>query len=62
MGGAQRFLYELVTHLDAQMYVILVAAGRNGELFEKLFKKDIKTARIRNFSNIPGIKNFLAFI
>ena len=60
MGGAQRFLYELVTHLSPEKYEITVAAGGHGELFEKLYKKDIKTVTIRNFSNIPGIKNFLA--
>ncbi len=61
MGGAQRFLYELVTHLEPEKYEITVAAGGHGELFEKLYKKDIKTVTIKNFSNIPGIKNFLAF-
>ncbi len=60
MGGAQRFLYELVTHLSPEKYEITVAAGGHGELFEKLYKKDIKIFTIRNFSNIPGIKNFLA--
>ncbi|MDO8676907.1 MAG: glycosyltransferase family 4 protein [Candidatus Azambacteria bacterium] len=60
MGGAQRFLYELATHLSPEKYEITVAAGGHGELFEKLYKKDVKTAPIRNFSNIPGIKNFLA--
>lgn len=62
MGGAQRFLYELVTHLDVQKYDILVAAGGHGELFEKLESSGIKSARIRHFSNIPGIKNLLAFL
>ncbi|MBI2635341.1 MAG: glycosyltransferase [Parcubacteria group bacterium] len=85
MGGAQRFLYELTTHLDVQKYDILVAAGGHGELLEKLAaapkegarsdsetrreprpdssgrEKNIKTAKIRNFSNIFGIKNILAF-
>ena len=60
IGGAQRFLYELVTHLSPEKYEIMVAAGGHGELFEKLYKKDVKTVTIRNFSNIMGIKNFLA--
>ena len=61
MGGAQRFLHELVTHLNPEKYDISVAAGGNGELFRNLNEKNIKTIKIRNFSNIPGIKNLLAF-
>jgi len=61
MGGAQRFLYELVTHLNPEKYDISVAAGGNGELFRKLGEKNIKTIKIQNFSNVPGVKNLLAF-
>lgn len=61
MGGAQRFLYELVTHLSPNKYDIVVTAGGQGELFKKLGEKNIKTIKIRNFSNVPGIKNLLAF-
>lgn len=65
MGGAQRFLYELVTHLDPEKYDISVAAGSSpagrGELFSKFDIKNIKTIKIRNFSNTAGIKNLLAF-
>jgi len=62
MGGAQRFLYELITHLNPEKYEISTAAGGNGKLFKKLGEKNIKTIKIRNFSNVPGIKNLLAFI
>ena len=65
MGGAQRFLYELVTRLSPDKYDILVAAGSpfNGrdELFEKLALKNVKTTKIRDFSNTLNFKNFLAF-
>src|SRR3989344_6802532 len=88
MGGAQRFLYELVTHLDPEKYDVSVAAGRayrpaspdplrqsdsearlqrgkqaggKEELFDKLALKNVKTIKIRNFSNMPGVKNLLAF-
>lgn len=61
MGGAQRFLYELVTRLDTKKYNISVAAGGNGELFGKLNKKNIKTVKVYNFSNVPGIRNLLVF-
>ncbi|MEK7198045.1 MAG: glycosyltransferase, partial [Patescibacteria group bacterium] len=65
MGGAQRFLYELITHLEPEKYDITVAAGDppigRGELFYKLNEKNIKTTKIGNFSNAAGIKNILAF-
>ncbi len=61
MGGAQRFLYEFITHLNPQNYQFLVAASGNGQLIEKLREKGIEVASIKNFSNAPGLKNFLAF-
>ena len=61
MGGAQRFLYDLITHLDTNNYEILAAAGGKGELLEKLGRENIKTVLIKHFSNIPGIKNILVF-
>ena len=62
MGGAQRFLYEFVTRLDPQKYELLVAAGGNGELLKRLDNKRVKNISIKNFSNIPGLKNFWAFL
>ena len=62
MGGAQRFLYELVTHLNLEKYEIMVAAGGSGELLEKLNKKGVKTVSMKNFSNTPSLKNFLIFL
>ena len=61
-GGAQRFLYELVTHLDPEKYDISVASGGHGDPFKKLSENGAKTIKIRNFSNTFGIKNFLAFL
>ena len=61
MGGAQRFLYELITHLNPQNYQFLVAAGGNGQLIEKLREKGIEATSIKNFSNALSLKNFLAF-
>ena len=62
MGGAQRFLYEFITHLNPQNYQFLVAAGGNGQLIKKLRERRIKVVSIKNFSNTPGLKNFLAFL
>lgn len=61
MGGAQRFLYDFVTRLDLQKYDLLVAAGGHGKLLKKLGDKKIENVSIKNFSNIPGFKNILAF-
>ena len=61
MGGAQRFLYEFITHLNPQNYQFMVAVGGNGQLIEKLREKEIEVVSIKNFSNTPGLKNFLAF-
>ncbi len=61
MGGAQRFLYEFIAHLNPQNCQFLVAASGNGQLIEKLREKEIEVAPIKNFSNAPGLKNFLAF-
>jgi len=65
IGGTQRFLYELVTRLNLEKYDILIASGkslkREDDLFTKLSRENIKTIKIRNFSNMFGIKNLLAF-
>ena len=61
MGGAQRFLYDFITHLEPQKYEFLVAAGGDGELLKRLGNKGIKNISIKNFSNVPGFKNILAF-
>lgn len=65
MGGAQRFLYELITHLNPSKYALVVAAGSplvgGGELFNKLSGKNIAAIKIKNFSNVPGIKNLMVF-
>lgn len=62
MGGAQRFLYEFITHLNPQNYQFMVAAGGNDQLIEKLREKKIGVIPIKNFSNAPGLKNFLTFL
>lgn len=62
MGGAQRFLYEFITHLNPQNYQFMVATGGNGQLIEKLREKKIGVIPIKNFSNAPGLKNFLTFL
>ncbi len=48
-GGAQKYVYDLATHLPKERFQIAVAAGGNGPLFQKL-----KEAGIRTFF-IPGL-------
>ncbi len=58
-GGAQRFLYELITRLDSKKYEILVASGelpsaettkgkeQKDEFLKSLEEKNIKTKKLR---------------
>jgi glycosyltransferase involved in cell wall biosynthesis len=53
-GGAQRYVFELISGLSKQKYDILVAAGQgNGEIFEKLKTLEIKTIRLKYLKRSP---------
>ena len=54
-GGAQRYVYDLATHLPAD-YEVVVAAGGDGLLFKKL-----KGAGIRTIP-VPGLERDISFI
>ena len=41
-GGAQKYVFDLATNLDKQKYEVAVAAGGDGELFDKLKDADIQ--------------------
>ncbi len=43
MGGAQRYVYDLATHLPKESYDVEVMAGGNGQLIEKLKEAGIKS-------------------
>ena len=66
LGGAQHYLFNLVTHLDHQKYNILVAAGpqgddKNGLLFA-LEKEGIKTKHLQHLiREINPWQDFLAY-
>jgi glycosyltransferase involved in cell wall biosynthesis len=55
MGGAQRYVYDLATHLPADKFEPVVAFGGNGILKEKLELTDVKTV------NIPGLERDVKF-
>lgn len=42
LGGAQKYVFDLATGLDKEKYEVAVAAGGDGELFEKLKAADIQ--------------------
>ncbi|OGZ34362.1 MAG: hypothetical protein A2Y98_01005, partial [Candidatus Portnoybacteria bacterium RBG_19FT_COMBO_36_7] len=42
LGGAQKYVFDLATGLDKQKYEVAVAAGGDGELFERLKTADIQ--------------------
>lgn len=61
-GGAQRYIFDLVTNLSANNYQIEVAAGGNEELFFQLKEKNIKTYQLKNLvREINPVKDLLAY-
>lgn len=62
MGGAQKYVFDLATNLDKERFEVVVAAGGDGELFEKLrdtnvqiFKRKCLMQAIRPFCDLPSI-------
>ena len=53
MGGAQRYVYEVARLLDKNRYEVLVAAGGDGEFFEKLHNINIKTIQLKQMRRTP---------
>lgn len=54
-GGAQRYVYELATAMQAAGYIVEVAAGGSGELTERLNADGIKTHTVRGLTRDVGI-------
>ena len=47
-GGAQRYVYDLATHLPKSEFEVVVAYGEPGKLSEELQKAHIITYRVRS--------------
>lgn len=47
-GGAQRYVYDLATHLDPKQFDVTVALGGNGRLAEELARAGIRVHTLRN--------------
>ncbi len=62
-GGAQKYIYDLATHLPKDEFKVLAAAGEgNGELFNRLKEKQIPTYHLKHTVRaIRPIKEILAF-
>lgn len=50
-GGAQRYVFDLATHLDKQKFIPLVASGEAGELTESLSHQHIPSYILSNLKN-----------
>lgn len=61
MGGAQRFLLNLLTHLDKDRYEAMVAIGNtgNGDLFRALHAEGMPTHHLRHLVRDISIKDDL---
>jgi glycosyltransferase involved in cell wall biosynthesis len=60
-GGAQRYVYDLATHLNTE-YDVAVAAGGSGILFERLQEKGIRTISLTALArDIEAKSDFAAF-
>ncbi len=59
-GGAQRFLVELISHLDPEKYKISIAAGEgNDELFQKIKNLKQEVSQQKSVRKKPEFKNLL---
>jgi glycosyltransferase involved in cell wall biosynthesis len=65
-GGAQRYVYDLTTHLPREHFDILVAFGQPGLLAEKLHAAGIRTRVIpsleRDISFASDVKSFIELL
>jgi glycosyltransferase involved in cell wall biosynthesis len=60
-GGAQRYVYDLVSTLDRTVYEPVVVLGGNGELVEKLHAAGIRTITLQSAQRDISIRKELQF-
>jgi glycosyltransferase involved in cell wall biosynthesis len=60
-GGAQRYVYDLATHLDRERFEPVVALGGRGTLSEQLTHAGIRTISITSLERDVSLKKELAF-
>ncbi len=65
-GGAQRYVYDLATHLPKEQFEVVVAAGGGGLLVDKLKAASIRTLEIpslqRDINPLAEIKAFFEIL
>ena len=57
-GGAQRYVYDLATHLDRSRFESVVALGGSGVLKEQLSHANIRTHQLLALANKPSLRVF----
>lgn len=66
LGGAQRYVFDMATHLDKSNFDITVAVGIGKDLVDKLSKAGIKTIRFgllqRNVNPFKDVATFFTII
>jgi hypothetical protein len=62
-GGAQRYVYDLATHMDKNQYEIVVLCGEGETLPKKITEKNIRVVRLnslkRDISIVNEIRSFI---
>ncbi len=62
-GGAQRYIFELVSHLNLEKYEILVAAGHGDkELFKKVQNLPVKIFQLKHLKRNPNLLETISSI
>lgn len=62
-GGAQRYVFELVSHLNKEKYDILIAAGQgDGELFEKVQNLPVEIFQLKHLKRNPNLLQVISSI
>lgn len=62
-GGAQRYIFELISGLNPEKYEILVAAGQgDGELFKKLQNLPVKIFQLKHLKRNPNLLEAISSI
>lgn len=60
-GGAQRYVYDLATHVDSNLFEVVVALGGNGELKTQLENAGIRAITLQSLNRDISIKKEIAF-
>ncbi|PIR70341.1 MAG: hypothetical protein COU46_01880 [Candidatus Niyogibacteria bacterium CG10_big_fil_rev_8_21_14_0_10_42_19] len=61
-GGAQRYVYDIVTNLDKNEFEASVALGYGGALADELRKSGVKTHLIKTTRNVALVEDIKTFV